>query len=113
MLLWTLRECLLLPLQIRISRSSKIPLKFVVLKLILRRLAPRTTPARLGESVIHHLRSEERGVLAVEVEVQDYGVRQWMWVGQVEVVVREEVICRFVTVETVLDTKQMFALTTR
>jgi len=62
--------------------------------------------------VIHHLRREEKGVSAVEVEVQD-GVRQWMRVGQVEAVVRAEVICRFVTTATVLDTKQMFALTIR
>ena len=61
--------------------------------------------------MIHHLRREERGVSAVEVEVEDYGVRQWMRVGQVEAVVRAEVICRFATAATVLDTKQMFAPT--
>jgi len=98
---------------IRISRSSKIPLKFVASKLKLRWLAPRTTIARLRESVIHHLRRGEKGASAVEVEVEDYGVRQWMWVGQVEAVGRAEVICRFVTAATVLDTKQMFALTTQ
>ena len=63
--------------------------------------------------MIHHLRREERGVLEVEVEVEDYGVHQWMRVGQVETVVLAEVICRFVTAAMVLDTTQMFALTTR
>ena len=52
-------------------------------------------------------------MLVVEVEVEDYRVRQWMRVGQVEVVVQAEVICRFVTAAMVLDTKQMFAPTTR
>ena len=61
--------------------------------------------------MIRHLIPRQKGVAAVEVEVEveDHEVRLWMRVEQVKTVVRAEVIFRFAA--TVLDTKQMFAPT--
>ena len=63
------------------------------------------------EPKLKHLVKLEDVVAKVKVEVEDHEVRQWMRVEQVETVVRAEVIFRFATAATVLDTKQMFAPT--